>query len=119
MKAPLRARKPRKRSSARLRKAQRRRRKLPHELNIGEAKALFSQLVDEAARGACFIIAKAGTPVAKIVPLGAEPETFIFGAMKGLLSKADEQALLDAIEAPLPDEILAAFHVSPLEAPDE
>jgi len=53
------------------------------------------------------------------VPLDAEPEKFVFGAMKGLLSKADEQALLDAIEAPLPDEILAAFHVSPLEAPDE
>jgi prevent-host-death family protein len=110
---PHKPRPPRKRSSLRRRKA------LPRELNVGEAKALFSQLVDEAARGACFIIAKAGTPVAKIVPLGAEPEKFIFGAMKGLLSQADEQALLDAIEAPLPDEILAAFHVSPLEAPDE
>jgi prevent-host-death family protein len=110
---PLRARTPRKRSSLRRRKA------LPRELNVGEAKALFSQLVDEAARGACFIIAKAGTPVARIVPLAAEPKKFVFGAMKGLLSKADEQALLDAIEAPLPDEILAAFHVSPLEAPDE
>jgi prevent-host-death family protein len=110
---PLRVRTPRKRSSLRRRKA------LPRELNVGEAKALFSQLVDEAARGACFIIAKAGTPVARIVPLGVEPKKFVFGAMKGLLGKADERALLDAIEAPLPDEILAAFHVSPLKAPDE
>jgi prevent-host-death family protein len=101
---------PRKRSPARHRKP------LPRELNVGEAKALFSQLVDEAARGASFVIAKAGTPVARIVPFDVEPRKFIFGTMKGLLSPEDEQALLDAIEAPLPDDVLASFHVGPLEA---
>jgi prevent-host-death family protein len=90
---------------------------LPRELNVGEAKALFSQLVDEAARGAHFVIAKAGTPVARIVPLEAEPRKFVFGTMKGLLSPEDEQALLDAIEAPLPDDVLASFHIGQLEAP--
>src|SRR5215510_3028720 len=100
---PLRAATPRKPRSLRGRKA------LPGELNVGEAKALFSQLVDEAARGARFIIAKAGTPVARIVPLAGEPENFVFGIMKGLLT--DEQASLEAIEVPLPDEILARiFH---------
>jgi len=108
----LRARTPRKRSPVRRRKA------LPRELNVGEAKAVFSQLVDEAARGARFVIAKAGTPVARIVPLDAAPEKFVFGALKGLLSQEDEQALLDAIEAPLPDEVLAGFHLGPLEAPE-
>jgi prevent-host-death family protein len=101
---------PRKRSPVRRRKA------LPRELNIGEAKALFSQLVDEAARGAHFVIAKAGTPVARIVPLEAQPRKFVFGTMKGMLSPEDEQALLDAIEAPLPDDVLASFYAKRLEA---
>jgi prevent-host-death family protein len=96
---------PRKRLSARHRKP------LPRELNVGEAKALFSQLVDEAARGARFVIAKAGTPVARIV----EPKKIVFGTMKGLLSPEDEQALLDAIEAPLPDDVLASFYIGRLE----
>ena len=108
----LRTRTPRKRSPMRRRKA------LPRELNVGEAKAVFSQLVDEAARGARFVIAKAGTPVARIVPLDVAPEKFVFGTLKGLLSPADEQALLDAVEAPLPDHVLAGFHASPLEAPE-
>ena len=108
---PLGARPTRKRSSVRRRKA------LPRELNVGEAKAVFSQLVDEAARGARFVIAKAGTPVARIVPLDVEPKKFVFGTLKGLLSPEDEQALLDAIEAPLPDDVLASFHIGRLEAP--
>lgn len=107
----LRARSPRKRSPVRRRKA------LPRELNIGEAKAVFSQLVDEAARGAHFVIAKAGTPVARIVPLEAESRKIVFGTMKGMLSPEDEKALLEAIEAPLPDDVLASFYDGPLGAP--
>jgi prevent-host-death family protein len=103
---------PRKRSPARHRKP------LPRELNVGQAKALFSQLVDEAARGARFVIAKAGTPVARIVPLEAEPKKIIFGTMKGLLSPEDEEALLKAIEAPLPDDVLASFYAGRLEGPE-
>jgi len=111
MKTPRARTQPRKRSPARHRKP------LPRELNVGEAKALFSQLVDAAARGASFVIAKAGTPVARIVPLEAEPGKFVFGTMKGLLSPEDERAL-DAIEAPLPDDVLASFQVGRLEAPE-
>jgi hypothetical protein len=36
--------------------------------------------------------------------------------MKGLLSPEDEKALLDAIEAPLPDDVLASFHVGRFKA---
>jgi prevent-host-death family protein len=107
MKAP--ASRPYKRSSAR------RRRPLPKELNVGEAKAVFSQLVDEAARGARFVIAKAGTPVARLVPLEGEPARFVFGTMRGLLTPEDERALLDVIEAPLSAETVAAFHGGQLE----
>lgn len=109
---PVRARPTRKRPSVR------RRRALPRELNVGEAKAVFSQLVDEAARGAHFVIAKAGTPVARIVPLEAEPRKIVFGTMKGMLGPEDEKALLDAIEAPLPDDVLESFYSGRLQGPE-
>src|SRR5579883_2253014 len=56
-----------------------------------KAQALFSQLVDEAARGRRFVIAKAGTPVARIVPLDAAAEKFVFGTLKDLVRRQDEQ----------------------------
>ena len=42
-------------------------------INIHEAKTHLSRLVEEAAGGEPFIIAKAGKPMVKVVPL--EPET--------------------------------------------
>lgn len=42
-----------------------------HTVNIHEAKTHLSRLVDEAARGETFIIAKAGKPLVKVVPLDA------------------------------------------------
>ncbi len=38
-------------------------------VNIDEAKAELSRLVEDAARGNAFIIAKAGKPMVKVVPL--------------------------------------------------
>ncbi len=43
-----------------------------HTVNIHEAKTHLSRLVEEAARGEAFIIAKAGRPLVKVVPLDAE-----------------------------------------------
>ncbi len=40
-------------------------------VNIHEAKTQLSRLVDEAARGEPFVIAKAGRPLVKVVPLDA------------------------------------------------
>ena len=40
-------------------------------INIHEAKTHLSRLVDEAAAGQPFIIAKAGKPLVKVVPLPA------------------------------------------------
>lgn len=45
-----------------------------HTVNIHEAKTHLSRLVEEAARGEAFIIAKAGKPMVKVVPLD-EAET--------------------------------------------
>jgi prevent-host-death family protein len=43
-------------------------------INIHEAKTNFSRLVEEAAKGKSFIIAKAGKPMVKVSPL-TEQET--------------------------------------------
>lgn len=43
-----------------------------HTVNIHDAKTQLSRLVEQAARGESFIIAKAGKPMVKVVPLDAE-----------------------------------------------
>jgi len=75
------------------------------QFNICEAKAQLSKLVDLANKGESFIIAKAGTPLAKLVPLSepAPKRKFKFDTMK---SKA---WIADDFDARLPEEILAAF----------
>jgi prevent-host-death family protein len=63
-----------------------------HTVNIHEAKTHLSRLVDEAARGEAFIIAKAGKPLVKVVPLDAtEIGTHRrLGFMKGEISVPDD-----------------------------
>jgi prevent-host-death family protein len=74
------------------------------QVNIYEAKTRLSELVDQASRGETFIIAKAGTPLAKLVPLSSGPKRkLVFGLMKGKISIADD------FDAPLPDDVLAGF----------
>jgi len=76
------------------------------QLNLAEAKAKLSHLVDQAARGKGVIIAKSGTPMAKLVPLDdEEPRKFKFGTLKDVLT--DE--VVEAIEAPLPGDLLDAM----------
>lgn len=46
-----------------------------HTINIHQAKTQLSRLVEQAAAGEPFIIAKAGKPMVKVVPLDApEPQ---------------------------------------------
>ena len=54
-------------------------------VNIHEAKTHLSRLVDEAAKGEAFIIAKAGRPLVKVMALGssASGETQRVGFMAG------------------------------------
>jgi prevent-host-death family protein len=72
------------------------------QVNLAEAKAKLSHLVDQAAKGKGVIIAKSGIPMAKLVPLDEKPKKFKFGTLKGVIS--DELAA--AIEAPLPADVL-------------
>jgi prevent-host-death family protein len=53
------------------------------EVNIHEAKTHFSRLLERVAMGEEVIIAKAGTPVAKLVPLKQAPKKRVFGSAKG------------------------------------
>jgi prevent-host-death family protein len=62
-------------------------------VNIHEAKTHLSRLVERAANGEPFIIAKAGKPLVKVVPLDTPPEgrkTSRIGFMKGLIKVPDD-----------------------------
>jgi prevent-host-death family protein len=57
-------------------------------VNIHEAKTQLSRLVDQAAKGEPFIIAKAGKPLVKVTALDAPTPTQVrrFGFMTGQIS---------------------------------
>lgn len=61
-------------------------------INIHEAKTHLSRLVEEAAKGKPFIIAKAGKPMVKVVPLDA-PEAVAkrrLGMLEGQFEVPDD-----------------------------
>ena len=72
-------------------------------VNIHEAKTQFSRLVDAAASGEEIIIAKAGKPTARLVPMERPKTKRRFGALKGKIRISDD------FDAPLPDDVIAAF----------
>lgn len=61
-------------------------------INIHEAKTHLSRLVEQAAKGKAFIIAKAGKPMVKVVPLD-DPESVAkrrFGGLEGQFEVPDD-----------------------------
>jgi prevent-host-death family protein len=52
-------------------------------VNIHEAKTQLSRLVDRAARGEAFVIARAGKPLVKVSALDAPTEPRRLGFLKG------------------------------------
>lgn len=82
----------------------------PTTLNLYEAKTHLSDLVERAARGEEIVIAKAGTPMARLVPI-AEPERPVLrkpGMWKGKIWVADD------FDDPLPPEIQMYFDDPPI-----
>jgi prevent-host-death family protein len=77
------------------------------EINVHEAKTNLSKLLERVAVGEEVIIAKAGTPVARLVPFDQKPKTRIFGSAKGEFTVPDD---FDAPDA----EIEALFYDSEL-----
>jgi prevent-host-death family protein len=72
-------------------------------VNIHEAKTQFSRLVDAAASGEEIIIAKAGKPAARLVPMERVKVVRRFGGLKGKVRISED------FDAPLPDDVIAAF----------
>ena len=73
-------------------------------VNIHAAKTHLSRLVEEAAAGEEIIIAKSGTPLAKLGPLGpANRKKRRLGILAGRLKVPTN------FDAPLPSDILDAF----------
>ena len=73
------------------------------EVNIHDAKTHFSRLLERVALGEEVIIAKAGKPVAKLVPLDKHPKKRILGSAKG------EFTVPNDFNDPLPKEIEDLF----------
>jgi prevent-host-death family protein len=71
-------------------------------VNMHEAKTTLSQLVEQAEQGEEILIARAGTPVARIVGLRASARRTL-GRWRGRVRMSDD------FDAPLSDQDLAAW----------
>jgi prevent-host-death family protein len=72
-------------------------------VNIHAAKSQLSRLLDAVAAGEEVIIAKAGKPVARLVPFERKKERRELGTLAGQFRVPDD------FDDPLPDDILDAF----------
>ena len=72
-------------------------------VNVHEAKTHFSKLLERVALGEEVVIARAGPPVAKLVPIAPEVSERHPGSARGNVWTADD------FDAPLPDEVQAGF----------
>lgn len=72
------------------------------EVNVHEAKTHLSRLLMRVAAGEEIVIARAGKPVAKLVPVEPRPQR-VLGQDEGLFEVPDD------FDAPLPPEVLASF----------
>ncbi len=72
-------------------------------VNIHEAKTHLSRLVEKAAEGEEIVIARAGKPVARLVPLKAAGKKRKLGFLAGKLRVPED------FDAPLPEDVLAEF----------
>ena len=73
------------------------------QVNIHYAKTNLSRLVEEVANGAEIVIAKAGKPMAKLVPIKTAARLRKPGFLKGKVKIADD------FDAPLPPGMLDEF----------
>ncbi|MFZ1642901.1 MAG: type II toxin-antitoxin system prevent-host-death family antitoxin [Candidatus Contendobacter sp.] len=82
-------------------------------INIHAAKTHLSRLVEQAAAGEEIIIAKAGKPIARLMPLAVpKKEPRKLGILEGKLKVPDN------FDDPLPDDILDLFYHAPLFPPE-
>ena len=72
-------------------------------VNLHAAKTHLSRLVDEAVGGGDVVIAKAGRPLVRLVPVAARARRTGYGADRGRIRIRGD------FDAPLPDDLLRAF----------
>lgn len=72
-------------------------------INISEAKAQLSRLVDEAQSGGRVVIGRAGRPVAVLSAYHEDPEPRTLGGWEGRVKVADD------FDDPLPDALQRHF----------
>jgi prevent-host-death family protein len=77
--------------------------RMPTSVNIHEAKTHFSKLLTRVQAGEEITIAKAGKPVAKLVPIPPERKERTPGTAKGKIWIAPD------FDAPLPENVLKSF----------
>ena len=73
-------------------------------VNISEAKAQLSKLVERAEHGDRVVIGRAGRPVAVLVPYADSPDRRVLDVWK-----SEDVWIADDFDAPLPDDLLDAF----------
>ncbi len=74
------------------------------KIDIEDAKTRIGELIEAAAAGEEFIIAKAGKPVARLCPSGEKARPRKPGCLKGKFRMSAD------FDAPLPDDLLDRFH---------
>lgn len=67
-------------------------------VNIGDAKKNLTRLVDQAAKGEPFIIARAGKPMVKVVPLDQPVTNTRLGFMSGQFAVPDDFDRMGQVE---------------------
>ena len=72
-------------------------------VNLHAAKTHLSRLVEAAAAGEDVVIAKAGKPMVRLVPVAASGRRTGFGALRGKIRIGDD------FDKPLPASLLRAF----------
>ncbi|MCY0877419.1 MAG: type II toxin-antitoxin system Phd/YefM family antitoxin [Firmicutes bacterium] len=72
-------------------------------VNIHEAKTRLSRLLEEVSRGEEVTIAKAGKPIARLVPITTTHPGRTPGFLRGKIRFSDD------FDAPLPDDIQRSF----------
>ena len=73
-------------------------------VNVHQAKTHLSRLLERVALGEEIVIAKAGKPVARLVPVKRGPVKRVLGTAKG------DFVVPEDFDAPLPEEVLAEFY---------
>lgn len=72
-------------------------------VNVHEAKTHLSRLIERVLAGEEIVIARGGTPVAKLVPIDRRAARRTPGSARGRIRLADD------FDAPLPDEVIREF----------